>query len=34
MDAVRADMLGVVGVAMEDVEDRAKWRRMIRCGDP
>ena len=33
MDAVRADMR-VVGVSMEDVEDRAKWRRLIRCGDP
>ena len=33
MDVVRADMR-VVGVSMEDVEDRAKWRRLIRCGDP
>ena len=33
MDAVRADMR-VVGVSIEDVEDRAKWRRLIRCGDP
>ena len=29
MDAVRDDMR-VVGV----MEDRARWRRMIRCGDP
>ena len=33
MDVVMADMR-VVGVTMEDVEDRVKWRRMIRCGDP
>ena len=32
-DFMRADMR-VVGVSMEDVEDRAKWRRLIRCGDP
>ena len=31
--AVRADMR-VVGVSMEDVEDRAKWRLLIHCGDP
>ncbi len=24
----------VVGVMEEDTEDRAKWRWMIRCGDP
>ena len=33
MDEVRADMR-VVGVTMEDVEDRVKWRWVIRCGDP
>lgn len=33
MDVVMEDMR-VVGVEEEDAEDRAKWRRMIRCGDP
>uniref|UniRef100_A0A8C4NFF6 ribonuclease H n=1 Tax=Eptatretus burgeri TaxID=7764 RepID=A0A8C4NFF6_EPTBU len=33
MDTVRVDMR-VVGVSMEDVEGRSKWRRFIRCGDP
>ena len=33
MDVVMADMR-VVGVTIEDVEDRAKWIRMIRSGDP
>ena len=33
MDAVREDMR-VVGVTEEDAEDRTRWKRMIRCGDP
>ena len=33
MDAVRDDMR-VVGVTEEDAGDRARWRLMIRCGDP
>ena len=33
MDGVREDMR-VVGVSMEDVENRVRWRRMICCGDP
>lgn len=33
MDAVKEDMQAV-GVTDEDAEDRAKWRRAIRCGDP
>ena len=33
MDAVKEDMQ-VVGVTEEDAEDRARWRRVIRCGDP
>lgn len=33
MDVVMEDMR-VVGVEEEDAEDRAKWRWMIRCGDP
>ncbi len=33
MDVVMEGMR-VVGVTEEDAEYRAKWRRMIRCGDP
>ena len=33
MDAVRDDMR-VVEATGEDAGDRARWRRMIRCGDP
>ena len=33
MDAVMGGMR-VVEVTEEDAEDRARWRRMIRCGDP
>ncbi|XP_063849720.1 uncharacterized protein LOC135094103 [Scylla paramamosain] len=33
MEAVKGDMQ-VVGVTEEDTEDRAYWRRVIRCGDP
>ena len=33
MDAVRDDMR-VVGVTEEEAGDRARWRLMIRCGDP
>ena len=33
MDAVKEDMR-VAGVGEEDVRDRLRWRRMIRCGDP
>ena len=32
-DVIKEDML-VIGVTERDVEDRQKWRRMIRCGDP
>ena len=30
---VRDDMR-VVGVTDDDAGNRARWRRMIRCGDP
>lgn len=33
MDAVREDMQ-VVGTIEEDAEERIRWKRMIRCGDP
>ena len=33
MDVIREDMR-VAGVREEDAEDRPRWRRMIRCGDP
>ena len=33
MDAVREDMTAVE-VTEEDAEERAEWRRRIRCGDP
>ena len=33
MDAVR-DNMQVVGVMEDDAGDRARWRRMICCGDP
>ena len=33
MDAVREDMTSV-DVTEEDAEERADWRRRIRCGDP
>ncbi len=33
MDAVKEDMQ-VVGVTEEDVADRTRWRKTIRCGDP
>ena len=33
MDPVREDM-AVVEVTEEDADDRTKWRRKIRCGDP
>ena len=33
MDAVTEDMQ-VVGVRVEDTENRAKWITVIRCGDP
>ena len=33
MDAVRDDMR-VVGVTEDDAGNRARWRHMIRCGDP
>ncbi|KAK4307254.1 hypothetical protein Pmani_020967 [Petrolisthes manimaculis] len=32
MDAVKD--IRMVGVTEEDVEDRARWRQVIRCGDP
>jgi hypothetical protein len=33
MDVVKEDMK-VVGVRGEEAEDKARWRQMIRCGDP
>ena len=33
MDAVREDMQ-VVGVRVEDTENRVKWKAVVRCGDP
>ena len=33
MDAVKEDMQ-MMGAVEEEVQDRAKWRRVIRCGDP
>ena len=33
MDAVREDTTAVE-VTEEDAEERAEWRRRIRCGDP
>ena len=33
MDVVKEDMK-VVGVREEDAKDRARWRQLIRCGDP
>ena len=33
MDAVREDMQ-IVGVRVEDTENRVKWKAAIRCGDP
>ncbi|XP_063586869.1 uncharacterized protein LOC134764221 [Penaeus indicus] len=33
MDTINEDM-AQVGVTGMDVQDRLKWRRMIRCGDP
>ena len=33
MDAVREDKTAV-DVTEEDAEERADWRRRIRCGDP
>ena len=33
MDAVREDM-SMVGVVEDDAQDRARWKRLIRCGDP
>ena len=32
MDAVKEDMQ-VVGVRVEDTEDRVKWKTVIRCGN-
>ena len=32
MDAVKEDMQ-VVGVRVEDTENRVKWKMMIRCGN-
>ena len=33
MDAVKEDMQ-VVGVRLEDTENRVKWKTMICCGNP
>ena len=33
MDVMKEDMIEI-GVTEEDAEDRVRWRRMIRCGDP
>ena len=33
MDAVKEDMQ-VVGVRIEDTENRLKWKTVIHCGNP
>ena len=33
VDAVKEDMQ-MMGAVEEEVQDRARWRRVIRCGDP
>ncbi|KAK3516660.1 hypothetical protein QTP70_021999 [Hemibagrus guttatus] len=33
MDGINEDMK-LVGASVEDAEDRDRWRKMIRCGDP
>ena len=33
IDAVKEDMQ-IVGVRVEDTENRVKWKTVIRCGDP
>ena len=33
MDAVKEDMQ-IVGVGVEDTENRVKWKTVIPCGDP
>ena len=33
MDAVKEDM-PVVGVRVEDIKNRVKWKAVIRCGNP
>ena len=33
MDAVKEDMQ-MMGAVEEEVQDRARWRPVIRCGDP
>ena len=33
MDAVK-EAMQVVGVRLEDTENRVKWKTMIRCGNP
>ena len=33
MDAVKEDM-SMVGVVEDDAQDRARWKRLTRCGDP
>lgn len=33
MDAIKEDMK-LVGGSEKDIEDRVRWRQMIRCGDP
>ncbi|KAJ8335039.1 hypothetical protein SKAU_G00406820 [Synaphobranchus kaupii] len=33
MDVAREDMQ-VLGTTEEDAEERIRWKRMIRCGDP
>ena len=33
IDPVKEDMQ-IVGVRVEDTENREKWKTVIRCGDP
>ncbi|KAK2863455.1 hypothetical protein Q5P01_002988 [Channa striata] len=33
-DRTIADDMRLAGVRVEDAQDRVKWKRMIRCGDP
>ena len=33
IDAVKEDMQ-IVGVRVEDTENRVKWKTVIRCGNP
>lgn len=33
MDAVKGDVVRLVGGREEDAEGRSRWRQMIGCGD-